>query len=113
MKKIAIVAAVLTFALTGCGQPQEQSSTTSAPANTSAPAASTGVYTTTGQVTAVAPDSVTISHQPVPALSWPAMTMTFKAPDKSMVANLQNGTAVEFSFRQEGSDNVLTAITPR
>jgi Cu/Ag efflux protein CusF len=115
MKKIAItVAAVLTFALAGCGQPQEQSSTTAAPASTSsAPAASTGIYTTTGQVTAVAPDSVTISHQPVPALNWPAMTMTFKAPDQAMVAGLQNGSAVEFSFRQEGSDNVLTAIKPR
>ena len=114
MQKIAItVATVLAFALAGCGQPQEQSSTTAAPASAPAPAASTGVYTTTGQVTAVAPDSVTISHQPVPALNWPAMTMTFKAPDQAMVAGLQNGAAVEFSFRQQGSDNVLTEIKPR
>ena len=115
MQKIAItVAAVLTFALAGCDQSQQQSSTTSEPASSSsAPAASTGVYTTTGQVTAVAPDSVTISHQPVPALNWPAMTMTFKAPDQAMVAGLQSGAAVEFSFRQDGTDSVLTAIKPR
>ena len=114
MKKIAItVATVLAFALAGCDQSQQQSSTTSAPAGTpTAPSASTGIYTTTGQVTAVAPDSVTISHQPVPALNWPAMTMTFKAPDQAMIAGLQNGAAVEFSFRQEGSDNVLMEIKP-
>jgi Cu(I)/Ag(I) efflux system membrane fusion protein len=54
-----------------------------------------------------------IHHQPVPAPGWPAMTMTFKAPDAGMTTGLQKGAAVEFSFREQGSEHVLTEIKPR
>ena len=118
MKPVLLVGAiVLAFALQGCNQSQQQSATpppsSSPAASAEAPAGSTGVYTTTGQVTEVATNSVTINHQPVPALNWPAMTMTFRAPDTAMVAGLQKGASVEFSFRQDGAQNVLTEIKPR
>ena len=70
-------------------------------------------YSTTGEITALANDWVTIDHQPVTALGWPAMTMTFKAQDSAMMSGLRTGAVVEFSFRQDGSDNVLTGIRPR
>ena len=41
------------------------------------------------------------------------MTMTFRAPDSAMVADLQKGASVEFSFRQDGAQNVLTEIKRR
>ena len=117
---MTLAAAVLALTLAACDQSQQQ---TSAPASDpapaampmpgQAPAASTGVYTTTGQIASVAPDSVTINHQPVAALNWPAMTMTFKAPDTAMTAGLQQGAAVEFSFRQQGNDYVLTDVKRR
>ena len=120
---LTMTAAVLALALAGCDQQQQQQSA-APPAAPGAPGAMPGmpmpgaasqgpVYTTTGQVTEVAPDSVTISHQPVPALNWPAMTMTFKAPEAGMVTGLRNGSAVEFSFRQDAGQNVLTEIKPR
>jgi Cu(I)/Ag(I) efflux system membrane fusion protein len=116
MKPI-LLAGAIAFALQGCNQSQQQSAApppaSSPAASTEAPAGSTGIYTTTGQVTEVAPDSVTINHQPVPALNWPSMTMTFRAPDIAMVAGLQKGTSVEFSFRQDGAQNVLTEIKRR
>jgi Cu(I)/Ag(I) efflux system membrane fusion protein len=117
-----MTAAVLALALAGCDQQQQGAAppASSAPASGATPgmpmpgqAGQGQVYTTTGQVTEVAADAVTISHQPVPALNWPAMTMTFKAPDAGMVTGLRNGSAVEFSFRQDGSQNVLTEIKPR
>jgi Cu/Ag efflux protein CusF len=70
-------------------------------------------YTTTGEIAEMAGESVTINHQPVPALGWPSMTMTFKAPDMAMMAGLAKGAPVEFTFRQEGSDHVLTEIRRR
>jgi Cu/Ag efflux protein CusF len=72
-----------------------------------------GTYSTSGEIITMSDSSVTIDHQPVAALGWPAMTMMYKAPDSSMISGLQTGAAVEFSFRQEGSDYVLTDIKPR
>jgi Cu(I)/Ag(I) efflux system membrane fusion protein len=115
--KPVLLAGAIALALQGCNQPQQQNAApppaSSPAASTEAPAGSTGVYTTTGQITEVTPDSVTINHQPVPALNWPSMTMTFRASDSAMIAGLQQGASVEFSFRQDGAQNVLTEIKPR
>jgi Cu(I)/Ag(I) efflux system membrane fusion protein len=116
------------LALQACNPAEEQTSktapatqgtaTTGAMPNMPMPAqtgaASQGAtYTTMGEVASVAADSVTINHEPVPALGWPSMTMTFKAPDAAMLSGLTTGTPVQFTFRQQGSDNVLTEIARR
>src|SRR6266568_4745223 len=48
--------------------------------------------------------TVSIAHQPVTSMSWPAMTMTFKAKDKAMLERIKPGAKVEFSFVQSGKD---------
>ena len=106
------------------GNPVPEASTTAAPGAmgnmpmpSQAPAAGTTAegttYTTMGEVASVAADSVTINHEPVPALGWPSMTMTFRAPDAAMLSGLATGAPVQFTFRQEGSQNVLTEIARR
>jgi len=95
---------VLAIALLGCNPAESPAAD-----NAGIPEAG-GTYSATGEVTEVSDGSVTINHQPVPALGWPAMTMTFKAPDSAMTAGLQTGAHVEFSFRPEGADNVLTEV---
>ena len=54
--------------------------------------------------------TVRLSHDPIRSLNWPAMTMTFKAKDKAMLANVKAGAKVEFSFEQSGKDYVITEI---
>ena len=102
--RMAAGSIVLAIALLGCN-PVENA----ANYNSGTPEAG-GTYSATGEVTEVSDGSVTINHQPVPALGWPAMTMIFKAPDSAMTAGLQTGAHVEFSFRPEGADNVLTEV---
>ena len=70
-------------------------------------------YSSTGEVVTKTGETVTIDLQPVPALGWPQMTLLFKAPDGAMIANLQQGAPVEFSFRREGNESILTEIRPR
>ncbi len=55
---------------------------------------------------------VTIRHQPIPELSWPAMTMTFKVTPPSMLRGLQRGSRVEFAVatQAEGSRYVIRSI---
>jgi membrane fusion protein, copper/silver efflux system len=130
MKRVAAIAVLgAALAVQSCNPAEEQASKTAPKGeSTAAPGGAMGnmpmpgqtgqtaqgtTYTTMGEVASVAGDSVTINHQPVPALGWPAMTMTFKAPDAAMTVGLQKGAAVEFSFREQGNEHVLTEIKPR
>jgi Cu(I)/Ag(I) efflux system protein CusF len=54
--------------------------------------------------------TVTLAHDPVASMKWPAMTMAFKADDPKLVQGLTTGQKVEFEFTQRGKDYVLTSI---
>lgn len=45
--------------------------------------------------------TITISHGAVPALEWPAMTMTFQAPDTDL-EQFSPGDEIEFEFEARG-----------
>lgn len=66
-----------------------------------------------GTVEAVdaAAGKITISHGPVEALKWPAMTMGFKATPEQ-VASVQVGQKVQFEFESQGMEGTITQITP-
>jgi Cu(I)/Ag(I) efflux system periplasmic protein CusF len=74
--------------------------------------ASGQVHKGTGKVTKVDPagGSVTIAHEPVSTMNWPAMTMTFKAKDKKLLEKVKQGEKVEFEFIQQGKDYIVTAV---
>jgi Cu(I)/Ag(I) efflux system protein CusF len=74
--------------------------------------ATTGTAATaTGTVESVdaAAGKISISHGPVAALGWPAMTMNFKATPEQ-IASVQAGQAIEFDFLAEGMQGTITAI---
>ena len=52
--------------------------------------------------------TVTLSHEPVKSLNWPAMTMGFKVRDKVLFDKLAKGKKVEVEFVQSGKDYVIT-----
>jgi Cu(I)/Ag(I) efflux system protein CusF len=74
--------------------------------------ASGKVHKGTGKVTKVDPaaSTVTIAHEPVSTMNWPAMSMTFKVKDKKMLDKAKTGEKVEFSFVQSGKDYTITDI---
>lgn len=43
-------------------------------------------------------------------MNWPAMTMTFKAKDKTILKKVKPGAKVDFSFEQSGKDYLITDI---
>lgn len=69
-------------------------------------------YQTRGVVVGVDADSLTLDHQAVPALKWPAMTMSFKLTDKKLAAGLKKAQTVDFSFIKRGDDHVITRMAP-
>jgi len=59
---------------------------------------------------------VQLEHAPIPALQWPAMTMEFRVEDKTQLARLKKGAAVEFELRAKpdaDGNYVITRIAPR
>jgi len=93
-------------------------------------------YSAEGRIESIDPDGVRISHGPIPALKWGAMTMMFKlpgqdaskdpgqgatkgpaqsaakAPAQSAVGDLKVGARVQFEFIQQGDDYVLQSVKP-
>ena len=63
-------------------------------------AAAAALHAASGRVEAVNAQSVTLSHQPVPTLGWPAMTMTFRLGDPALARGIKPGDRVSFAFGQ-------------
>ena len=73
--------------------------------------ASTATHKGTGVVKNInAGDGVvTLAHEPIKSLNWPAMTMGFKVKDKVLLDNVKPGDKVEFTIVQAGKDYVITS----
>lgn len=52
--------------------------------------------------------SVTIAHDPIKALNWPAMTMPFKVADKALLGKMKAGAKVRFQL----SGQTITDVRP-
>ena len=76
------------------------------------PNAATSSHSTKGVVEALDGVELTVNHEPVPALKWPAMTMGFKLAEPALAKGLKTGQRLRFSFMQRGDDYVITAIEP-
>ncbi|MFY9315389.1 MAG: copper-binding protein [Burkholderiales bacterium] len=55
--------------------------------------------------------AVSVAHEPVVALNWPAMTMQFKVGDAALFDRLQPGGRIAFEFvGEDGGYRVVSAI---
>ena len=57
--------------------------------------------------------TLTIQHGPIPAVSWPAMTMTFKATPATLLKGLKVGQAIGFDTTVRGMDAEVTSVRPK
>ena len=66
----------------------------------------------TGVIEAVDMESkkVTIKHDPIPAVNWPAMTMRFTLVPETKADDIKPGDKVAFTFVQQGNLSVLRDI---
>lgn len=81
------------------------------PAATARPAAvAAALNETRGRIEALAGDQITLSHEAVPAIGWPAMTMTFTLDPSSLGKGLKIGDRVSFGFEQRPSGAVVRRI---
>jgi len=55
--------------------------------------------------------TVTLSHDAVPSINWPAMTMAFKVTPE-LAKGIQVGQKVDFEFEAKGMTATITKIAP-
>jgi Cu(I)/Ag(I) efflux system protein CusF len=69
-------------------------------------------HTTTAVVKKADPEKgkVTLSHEPIPSLNWPAMTMSFSVKEKKLFDQLVVGNKVEVELIQQGKDYIVVAV---
>ena len=98
--------------LTACTPSDQTAPSQPTPATAAAPESSVTRANAEGVVEAVDPAkrTITIAHGPVPALGWPAMTMTFQAPAIDLSA-MERGEHVAFEFSSIGMEATITGIS--
>lgn len=55
---------------------------------------------------------VTLKHEPISSLNWPAMTMAFQVREGPLFDRLQPGKRVAFEFAADGNRYVVTSVIP-
>lgn len=63
-----------------------------------------------GVVDEITPTEMTLTHDAVPELKWPGMTMPFKLATPELAKSLKPEQQVQFTFQQQGKDFVITAV---
>jgi Cu(I)/Ag(I) efflux system membrane fusion protein len=82
--------------------PQEKAAVTASP-----------IYEGTAVVKEIADDAITLSHQPIPALKWGAMTMDFALKSAADAQGVKVGDSVMFSFTMDDKQGaVITHLMP-
>jgi Cu(I)/Ag(I) efflux system membrane fusion protein len=67
-------------------------------------------YETVGRIDRIEGGRITLSHQPVPAIKWPAMTMTFHLGEPDLARGFKAGDRVRFTFDQLPAGPTIRSI---
>lgn len=60
----------------------------------------------------IAKGTITLQHQAIATIGWPAMTMTFKADPPALLQKTKVGEQVRFTMHPAGMASTVTAIAP-
>ena len=88
----------------------QQPTTTPLPPSQSQPAIADGqTHTAKGTITQIdaSKNQVTVEHEAVASLDWPAMTMTFEVRDATQLQALEQGDSISFDFEQAGENRYV------
>ncbi len=66
-----------------------------------------------GVVTAFSTNAVTLEHDAIPALKWPAMTMPFTLSPDAALNGAKPGDKVTFTLERAGDGFQIISLTPQ
>jgi Cu/Ag efflux protein CusF len=103
--------APIAFLAVACSQPAEPAKSEMDGMKESATTVA-GPVRSTGTVTAVnaAAGAITLSHDPIPAIQWPAMTMEFHAENPAILQGIAVGDHVTFELKSAADTGTITMV---
>ena len=110
--RLLALATILTFTFVETAAAQPAAKPMADMPGMSMPASATKTGRGTGVITEIDPKAATLTlkHQPIAALGWPAMTMSFKAAPPSLLKGLKVGQKIGFDANQGSGLPEVTAI---
>ncbi|GIK49851.1 MAG: hypothetical protein BroJett013_25480 [Alphaproteobacteria bacterium] len=110
LRYLAFAAVLLTAACTPPAGEQAQTAEQTQPA---ASAAQSGPVRAAGTVTAVdaAAGTISIDHEAIAAISWPAMEMQFTAEDPAILQGIAVGDRVAFDLKSAAEPQTVVRVT--
>ena len=60
----------------------------------------------------LAKGTITLQHEAITAIGWPAMTMPFKVTSPDLLKAAKVGDKVKFGLHPAGMESMVTSITP-
>ena len=110
--KAGVFAALFGVAACGANETTYGSAAETASPDNSPPAAAgaTEEHSGTGVVKSISGSDITIDHEAIASISWPAMQMMFAAQDSELLSGIKPGDRVTFSFTDGGGTATLTSV---
>ena len=71
------------------------------------------VHQANGKVIALADGKVTLKHEPIASLNWPAMEMSFALADADVARDIAVGDSVHFIVVQRDNQFIVTHLSKR
>ena len=110
--KAGVLATLVSLAACGAEDGVKSGTADNAATTGAASAANAGeTHSATGTVKSISGSEVTIAHEEVKSIGWPAMEMAFTAADPTLVNGIKAGDRVSFAFTKGDGATTLTSIS--
>ena len=113
MIKAGLLATLAVLAACGAKQPTKNGASDNGAEAAVGAADADARHSATGTVQRISGNEVTIAHDAIKSIGWPAMEMTFTANDAAALEGISKNDRVSFEFQKSGSAPVLTSIHKR
>jgi len=106
--RLSLIVAITTAVLSPMAATAQDMANMPGMSHTAVPTEGQGV----GIVKAIdtAKGTITLQHEAIAAIHWPAMTMAFKMASPDMAKSVKVGDEVQFIVRPNGMDSTVTSI---
>lgn len=112
MKVIAFIATVAALSACSKNEASEQKKAEAPMEQMSKESSSVTTAQAVGVITAIdtKENILTLDHEAIPAIKWPAMTMGFKVADPKLLNGLVVGQTVDFELKSEGETYTVVGV---
>lgn len=109
---LKLVATAFTLAAAACSPPANETATSDMQMMNAAEGSDASVVAGAGLVTAIdtSDGTVSLDHEPIAAIDWPAMSMQFTVEDPSLLQGIAVGDRVSFELKGRTETSVITAL---